>query len=397
MGPQRRSSLAVAIAVAVISGGCAPRFVPPEAAARYYIASFELQHERAAVEIGGGQVLNERVHEDMKAKSLTIAFYPPENCLNTRAGPSGSAQQAEVLGLRCGVLMTEMETKAAQAGYAVVSWQLLKDASVPLQQARDLDVDLLFEVNELAVNERNEGESLTTAINFFEQAGTAPRTALEVADARVVGQRCDASVGQSFKGNARDFATLSVKLVSVQDGRALWFYQRSMGDVENEAQTSYDAYYESKPRIVKPRLPNFEAAARLLFLGAVSSLTASALPMSERFAGDGGSVQLERALQIGGGTLIVAGVGVVTAMNYSSRPTLKYPLADDILCVGAHSAGPKIGPIEPPSESVSAESTAGTGYQSTRVKTGDRDARSERQSELIKRLVLDFLTELERL
>ena len=77
----------------------------------------------------------------------TVAFFPPDRCLERSAAPTGTVEDQQVLRLQCGVVMSELEKAAIAAGFQVVSWQALRGSDRPLRYARDQKVAVLFEIN----------------------------------------------------------------------------------------------------------------------------------------------------------------------------------------------------------------------------------------------------------
>src|SRR5262249_10327412 len=149
------------------------------------------------------------------ARARTIAFYPPDTCLNTT--PTDS-QQDKVLRARCGVLLSKLERDAERAGYEVVSWVNLRGNQRPIDYARDAKVDVLFEINELSPQRIKASESKRN-LAFFERDDNGVDRDLAVST--VVGQRCHDWAKQSDKDLIAGLkSTLDIKTVSVADGRA---------------------------------------------------------------------------------------------------------------------------------------------------------------------------------
>src|ERR1700704_1993649 len=118
------------------------------------------------------------------AGARTVAFYPPDTCLN--ATPTES-QQDKVLRARCGVLLSKLERDAERAGYEVVSWVNLRGTQRPIDYARDAKVDVLFEINELSPQRIRASES-KRKLAFFDRDDNGVDRDLAVSG--VVGQRC---------------------------------------------------------------------------------------------------------------------------------------------------------------------------------------------------------------
>src|SRR5215467_13621189 len=88
-------------------------------------------------------------------KLKRVAFVPPDSCLDMRAADTSTTVEKRVLRMQCGVTMSELEREAARVGFDIVTWQSLKGGQKPLDQAREQNIDLLFEINELDVIEEH--------------------------------------------------------------------------------------------------------------------------------------------------------------------------------------------------------------------------------------------------
>ena len=86
------------------------------------------------------------------ATAHTVAFYPPDYCVNSESGE----HKAKDLRATCGVLLSTLERAAEQAGFEVLSWQNLRGSKRPIDFAREANVDVLFEINEFEPGELSE-------------------------------------------------------------------------------------------------------------------------------------------------------------------------------------------------------------------------------------------------
>ena len=157
------------------------------------------------------------------ARASTVAFFPPDACLDRRAAPSGTTTDEQVLRLQCGSVMTNLEKAAIDAGFQVVSWQSLRGTQQPIEYAKERDVELLFEINELDTVEVRDRDSAQT-LSFFEHRGANDDASITV-DANVA-NRCRAAFGGG-PGVSGLAASLDVKMVSVGTGRVLWSYRKT--------------------------------------------------------------------------------------------------------------------------------------------------------------------------
>src|ERR1700733_803834 len=88
------------------------------------------------------------------ATAHTVAFYPPDYCVNSESGE----HKAKELRATCGVLLSTLERAAEHAGYEVLSWQNLRGGKRPIDFAREANVDVLFEINEFEPGELSDSE-----------------------------------------------------------------------------------------------------------------------------------------------------------------------------------------------------------------------------------------------
>lgn len=174
-------------------------------------------------------------------RSNTVAFLPPDACREIHSTPTGSSQVSQILRLQCGPLMANLEDAASKAGFQVVSWQSLRGADRPIKYAREQGVDLLFEINELSINEVDKTITTvatpTSGLSFFESESENgnERTPIELSRSALVRDRCLAAIGLFHVPRQiplRHTVTLNVKMVSVSDGQVRWHYQRTNGPTQ---------------------------------------------------------------------------------------------------------------------------------------------------------------------
>jgi hypothetical protein len=113
-----RRSCAVVVAATLV--GCTP-------AAPHYGYQYQL-----AQQFSGGEEPESASAEarQLLATARTVAFYPPDICLNSEAGQGPSPNQRMVRA-SCGVLLSTLERAAERAGYEVLSWQNLRGNKRP--------------------------------------------------------------------------------------------------------------------------------------------------------------------------------------------------------------------------------------------------------------------------
>jgi hypothetical protein len=263
------------------------------------------------------------------ASARTVAFYPPDTCLNTTPTET---QQDKVLRARCGVLLSKLERDAERAGYEVVSWVNLRGNQRPIDYARDAKVDVLFEINELSP-QRIKASEARRKLAFFERSDNGTDHDLDVST--VVGQRCHDWAKQSEKDKVAGLkSTLDIKTVSVADGRARWHYRRTVSTSVDEQSPKVRFVGVSKPNKIGQSLMG--TGLVLILSGVVFALVDEAvsgmtnpdtgMPNGKTF-GD-----YPYYAVAAGGIVGLAGLGVTVATGQSKPPP------EDVLCLDSHVA-----------------------------------------------------------
>ena len=180
------------------------------------------------------------------AKAKTVAFFSPDECRNSKAAGVGSVEISNIMRLACGVLMSELETEASHAGFQVVSWQALRGTDQALSYARQNNIDVLFEINEMSYDIPPQ-ELITIAnINFFQKEDlNSEAQPLIVNKSQKVAQRCqDKFWSDPPVANA---VTLDLKMVSVKDGLVRWSFRKTLHgkkDVQKDRERTYPILIE---------------------------------------------------------------------------------------------------------------------------------------------------------
>lgn len=212
-----RSLLLVSAGVA-LGIGCGSTFTKTEATQRYYgytaTASASLDREAPP------QAPDKATDAIRKLKR--VAFVPPDTCLDMRAADTSSTVDKRVIRMQCGVTMSELEREAEKVGFDVVTWQSLKGASKPLDQAKEQKIDLLFEVNELdVIEEFDRAES--SEFRYFVGEGQQPLKPLQVTAQD--NAACKAYHAQNAPKISGMTSVLDLKMVQVSTGSVLWSYR----------------------------------------------------------------------------------------------------------------------------------------------------------------------------
>ena len=250
--PLRGILAGCSVGLLACAAGCvtpqAPPFVPwPQVQPKYFGVAFDLSSGTNFFEMNNRTDILAKDAPRLLRTGLKVAFRPPDDCKTTKAGPE-AAKQDNLIVMKCGVLMSSLETTAGMSGYQVVSWQLLQDLTV-VEAARTYDVDVVFEIDQYSTNDREGGITVKGGLQFFEES--APDQRVPVAVTADVAERCKAFVGNLLKlanssqNRREDSATLAVKAVDTRSGRAIFYYKKSLKlpGAEDGQKTKSTAFY----------------------------------------------------------------------------------------------------------------------------------------------------------
>lgn len=173
-----------------------------------------------------------------------LGVRPPDVCADQgiSAGSGASQLQLGVLRTRCGVEMAELERALTRAGFEVVSWSALRqrvDAGEQplLDAARDLDIDLLLQVNALERIDIRPGRDARWERTYYRATREGePRDPAAVPRKRAAEfDRLIAEREASQQSGARVGATINVSGVWVESASAIWFYEWTRVDAVSSA------------------------------------------------------------------------------------------------------------------------------------------------------------------
>jgi hypothetical protein len=387
---------------------------PPEPPTRYY---------SAAVQVDQSEVRDQATGEDGPLSAdaatiirpgVTVAFYPPNQCVTTpsEAG-TGASKEGDLILMDCGALMSRLEAQAGKAKYEVVSWQALKHRDKPpLEMARELKVDVMFEVNELSIDVRNLGTSRAMDFRFGQQTSAADRRDMAVTPE--VATRCravfDPEVARLAPATLE--AVLDAKAVEVKTGRALWYYKRTKQESGvSGQQRGLELYYPSPGKIdwSPPPQPTslFQRNNLLQTLGGVFAVVGAATSLSGAvvlpFGIDDNNASMVKngKLLLGFGvSLLVGGVVMLAIGNRLQRkkarppvyPAPVYDLPEQVVCATSPVVPPwqetAPGPAQPP------RPTTSSTYSFHEQTAGGKDIERARIEKLLREAADEFVARL---
>lgn len=408
LGGARRGAIGTAmLACSCVAYEPAPaRSAPPP-------KTYAVQLELAAEEyVPGLPDRSDALSGNVKAvlqKGKRVGILPPDSCLTTKAGVS--ADQSDLIRMDCGVLMSSLEVRLAQAGYQVVSWQVLKPipGQSGIDRARAQNLDVLFEIDQFSAGKIEKDSELSVKLHYLEMVGGAPQpieaTPQVREQCRAVARAAASQARRAMQGD-RFEGVLSAKAVDVSSGTAVWYYQKSIADLNDKASHRsatilYDApgHLPSAPP-VKPE----DQTNTMQLLGIIFT------PLGGGVAGAGVAfTQLDSLEDAGMGMIIgglaSAGLGVlfITLGDAQMRrdnekrrsevgPPATYPSAGEVIC---RTPGR---PLAPPS--AAPQQTFGGADSSDEYveRSGPaRDTEAKRRSKITERIADDFASSLQRL
>jgi len=291
-----------------------------------------------------------------------VAFVPPDSCLDMRGADTGSTVDKRVIRMQCGVTMSELEREAEKVGFDVVTWQSLKGASKPLDQAKEQKIDLLFEVNELDVIEENDRAESSEFKYFWGEGGGAAQP-LQVTSQD--NQACKAYHAQNAPRVSGMTAALDIKMVLVSSASVLWSYRHTenAGVVDASSLIRFPVNARQDFKTARPWWP---------------------------FAVIAGGAVLIAAVQPPYIGVAVAGVGAIAALVLGKKTektgTPQYESVAQVLCRRPHITD---APVQGPTP---VEVRSDTFRENTKVNA--KDLQEEKRRGLIKASVQIFMKQL---
>ncbi|HUS28247.1 MAG TPA: hypothetical protein VMZ53_07055 [Kofleriaceae bacterium] len=191
------------------------------------------------------------------AGAKTVAFYPPDTCLNAETVVAN--RKLQEVRANCGVLMSTLERAAQRAGYEVLSWQNLRGGRA-IDFAREGKVDVLFEINEFEITPLDDN-AVERSMRFFEVHEDGNETALPVTQA--TGAQC-ANYAKAHDKTRTVAVTgsIDIKTVNVSDGRDRWHYRKTR-------EKQFQAEYPRSTFTGKGKTHPLERGLRGVFVGAL--------------------------------------------------------------------------------------------------------------------------------
>jgi len=296
------------------------------------------------------------------AKLRRVAFVPPDSCLDMRAADTSTTVEKRVLRMQCGVTMSELEREAERVGFDIVTWQSLKGGQKPLDQAREQNIELLFEVNELDVIEEHTRAS-SMEFRYFTGDGPGPAEPLDVSEDD--NEACKAYHAKNAPRISGLTSVLDLKMVQVSTGSVLWSY-RHVENARAEDATALVRFPVNATQTYKTRRPWWP----WLVVGAGGILVAVGQPLP--------------GVIIGG--LGFAGV-LLLPKHTEAVGEPAYEPVSAVLCRRPHVVDKPVADARPAAKKRSASFRSET-------KIDARDAVEERRRELIKKSVGMFMVQL---
>jgi len=178
-------------------------------------------------------------------QNLAVAVRAPDRCANQSAAETtGEAKAAgDVLRMRCGVEMAELERALAEFKYRVISWSAIEQIVVrqagitPLAAAKNLNADVLFQINSLERSEANRGHDETWSGQFYASDKFGNRgVPAEVPEERARAlEAWGRPQGLNIRSSQQVSVTANVTATLVETGESIWFYEWTVVEEPLEA------------------------------------------------------------------------------------------------------------------------------------------------------------------
>lgn len=362
---------------------------------------------------------------DVLALGRKVVIYPPDYCRTTTAAPAG-AEQAKYIEMQCGVLISSLERQLGLAGYQVVSWQVLRAADRInfIDRARNIGVDVVFEIDQLSENDRVSGMIEGGMLEIFEYESKDKRTPITAS--QEVGLRCKERAEPLLAelDRAELSATLAVKAVEVESGRAVWYYNKTMiaEQEKGASQLREEWFFKASPSYERPpKMPKYDDAQLeakkykspaggiiLTALGGAVVMTGLMFMLTRPFdkneSDDSNiSMAIGASASATGFLMLLPGVIEITnppdldefnddAITWNERtfPPPKYPSPENVICSGRALDSPWASGQEPGKSEPKDSSAFVFGGSAS----GTRDDEKYAAEKLFRRISKDFAQEL---
>jgi hypothetical protein len=220
---------------ALLLGGCAKTYI---------IVSYDAAVARGR-ENKQGEVFATPKYGELRGSIKTVAVRAPDKCLEDSVGrrtgdarvDTDSRESRKVMSTACGVVLSEMERSLAEAGFRVISWDILYKAEringvTTYAAALKLGADAVFMINDLQNEPITTDQSDAEHFVYFESdpEGRQVRPAkLGEADRRTIKGLAATRIGSKTGTQTVALgASLDVSAVKPDSGEAFWFYRNSV-------------------------------------------------------------------------------------------------------------------------------------------------------------------------
>jgi len=188
------------------------------------------------------QITSTEGYRSLAGQAKTVTIRAPDKCSNTTANnASGAASaSASVIASDCGVYMAEIERALTKANYRVISWNILarelaRPNVSPIEVAKSLGADILFEINSLEEGEMTLGKDARREYNYYKSDKTAKvGKAWELDETGRATIRTNRALVTRIRQENEKFRPLQVTLdasaVWASTGQSLWYYQWTRAD-----------------------------------------------------------------------------------------------------------------------------------------------------------------------
>ncbi len=215
-------------AFAILLSGCA--------SGPYYRVESKLVE--SARGYGDADVTATPAYRKVRKDTRKIALRPPDVCADQGIAAGGGEEKLAggVLRTRCGVEMFELERALAKSGYEVISWSAIdnkaeRERMAPRRAARDLEVDVLLQVNALERTQVKPSRDARWERRYYHSTKRGDRAK----PAKVGGAQRDTfdrliDVEENRILLTRQGATINASAVLVESGSTIWFYEATRLD-----------------------------------------------------------------------------------------------------------------------------------------------------------------------
>lgn len=216
--------------------GCAAQYTRDSYIYRYVETEIIVSPSKKAP-----QVIKTKAYQAIKDNIDTVAIIAPDSC-RQQSAMSSNIEQEDFIRSRCGVEIGIIERGLIEAGFNVISWEMLVSISREksyLSSAKELDVDVLFSINSLEKIIADTSDVYLKRSYYNSNEAGEKLEPVSMTEYEKRGIREELKDYEGLKAGLTIGAAIDVAAVDAKTGESIWYYQSSVYDVNISEYSEY--------------------------------------------------------------------------------------------------------------------------------------------------------------